>query len=361
MKPAEEIEIKDYICEAHTPAIAAIDLGTNSCRILVARVNIAALQMMYFRARPRQDSWRIVDSMAKIVRLGEGIHDGEELSDNAIDRALEALEICKQKIDTHNATYVRAVATEACRRATNTKILIDRAKKELDLDIDIISPSEEARLAITGCAAVLNPKVPYALVFDIGGGSTELAWISLGGRNQPKRPGYPVPFNVIASISLPYGVVTSSEEYGDKAFTIEACTELSEKVKEELNGFFACNDIDHYIKQGLVQLLGSSGTVTTVSAMALDLQRYERTAVDGASFLVSDLDQVTQRILDMTDKERFEHPCIGGGRTELVVVGSAILRGIYERTNVDVVRVADRGVREGILIDLMSEVLRPNV
>ncbi|HCU07058.1 MAG TPA: exopolyphosphatase [Holosporales bacterium] len=361
MKPAEEIEIKDYTCEAHTPAIAAIDLGTNSCRILIARVNIAALQMMYFRSRPRQESWRIIDSMAKIVRLGEGIHDCDELSINAIDRALEALEVCKQKIDLHNVRYVRAVATEACRRATNTQILIDRARKELNLDINIISPSEEARLAITGCAAVLNPKIPYALVFDIGGGSTEIAWISVGGRSQPRRPGYPVPFSVIASISLPCGVVTSSEQYGDKSFTIEACNEICDAVKEGLNGFFECNDIDYYIQKGLVQLLGSSGTVTTVAAMALDLQRYERTAVDGASFLVSDLDQVTQKILNMTDAQRFEHPCIGGGRTELVVIGSAILRGIYDRTKLDTMRVADRGVREGILVDLMSEVLRSNV
>lgn len=358
MKNTDNVEIKDYICEAHTPAIAAIDLGTNSCRLLVARVNVAALQMTYFRARPRHDAWRVVDSLAKVVRLGEGLHIEPELTPDAIDRALEALSLCKNKIIHHNASYVRAVATEACRRATNGYVLVDRAKKELDLDIEIISAPEEARLAITGCAAVLNPNIPHALVFDIGGGSTELVWLSIG-KEQSRKPGYPIAFNVLGSISLPYGVVTVSEAYGNHASSPQVCAELSAKIAAELDIFFECHGIDYVVREGNVQLVGTSGTVTTLGAMALDLKRYERTAVDGTMFAISDLDHVAETILKMSPKERFEHPCVGGGRTDLVIVGSAILKGIYDRTGVTHLKVADRGVREGLLVDLMRAVLRP--
>lgn len=347
----------DSTFEAHTPAIAAIDLGTNSCRLLIARVNIASLQTSYFRSRPRSEAWRIIDSVAKVVRLGEGLHLEMELSDEAIERAVEALKICKAKIDHHHVQTIRAVATEACRRATNAQVLVNRVREEVGIHLEIISPAEEARLAINGCSAVLNPKIPYALVFDIGGGSTELAWLSVG-REYSRRPGNPIAFNVLGSISLPYGVVTVSEEYGSHTSSPKICAELSSKVSSELDIFFECHGIDSFVKEGVVQLIGTSGTVTTLAAMALNLKKYERSAIDGALLDISRIEEVTSGIIHMSEKERQNHPCVGGGRTDLVVVGSSILKGIYERSGVPQLKVADRGVREGLLVDLLRKVLR---
>ena len=344
--------------DAHNPAIASIDLGTNSCRLLVARVNIASVHTSYFRSRPKQNVWKIVDSFSKIVRLGEGLHDGKKLSDDAIDRAIEALKLCKEKIDIHNVVKMRAVATEACRQATNKDILIKRAKEEAGIDIEVISPAEEAQLAITGCAGVLDPKTPYALAFDIGGGSTELAWLSIDNE-YPKKPGLNVSFSIMGSVSLPYGVVTVSEAYGNHASNPKVCEELSTKISSDLDIFFECNDIDYFIKNNEVQLVGTSGTSTTVAAMVLDLPRYDRAAIDGITIDIEDLDRVCNQILTMSEKERAGHPCIGTSSTDLIIIGSAILKGIYKRANIKKIKIADRGVREGLLIKLVKEVLKP--
>jgi exopolyphosphatase/guanosine-5'-triphosphate,3'-diphosphate pyrophosphatase len=344
--------------EAHNPAIASIDLGTNSCRLLIARVNIASLNSTYFRARPRQNSWKIVDSFSRIVRLGEGLHDSNLLSEDAMNRAIDALKTCKEKIDYHNVIKIRAVATEACRRAYNTDILIERAKKETGIDIEIISAEEEAQLAITGCAGVIDLKVPYALAFDIGGGSTELAWLSVN-KEHSKKPGYPVSFYIMGSISLPYGVVTVSEAYGNHASNPKVCEELSAKIEADLEVFFQCHDIDFYVKKDEVQLIGTSGTVTTFAAMVLNLSRYDRASIDGATIDIDDLERVSNEILNMSEKEKLDHPCIGTSSTDLIIVGSAILKGIYKRAGVQKMRIADRGVREGLLVNLLKEILKP--
>jgi exopolyphosphatase/guanosine-5'-triphosphate,3'-diphosphate pyrophosphatase len=348
----------NHTLEAHNPAIASIDLGTNSCRLLIARVNIASLNATYFRSRPRQNAWKIVDSLSRIVRLGEGLHDGNLLSEDAMNRAIEALKLCKEKIIHHNVLKIRAVATEACRRAHNKDVLIRRAKEEAGIDIEIISSTEEAQLAITGCAGVLDSKIPYALAFDIGGGSTELAWLSIN-KEHSKKPGYPVSFNIMGSISLPYGVVTVSEAYGNHASNPKVCEELSAKIEADLEVFFQCHDIDFYVKKGDVQLIGTSGTVTTFAAMVLNLSRYDRSSIDGATIDIVDLERVSNEILNMTEKEKHDHPCIGTSATDLIIVGSAILRGIYKRANVEKMRIADRGVREGLLVNLLKEILKP--
>lgn len=344
--------------EAHNPTIAAIDLGTNSCRLLIARVNVAGLQTTYYRTRPSANAWRVVDSMARVVRLGEGLHKDDTLGDDAIDRAIEALAVCRDKIKANHVRKMRAVATEACRRAINGQVLVDRARDELGMVIEIITAEEEARLALTGCAAILDPKIPYSVVFDIGGGSTEVVWLRLT-REGFRRPGYPVPFEVIDSISLPYGVVTVSEAYGNFSSSPGIHGDIRNKVKTELEAFFEKNAVEKYVAEGQVQMVGTSGTVTTLAAMNMGLGRYERRVIDGVYFNFDDLDRVTDEILAMSPKDRVNHPCIGGGRTELVVVGSAILQGIcHSIDGVKRLKVADRGVREGVLVDLLREVVR---
>jgi exopolyphosphatase/pppGpp-phosphohydrolase len=208
--------------------------------LLIVRVNVAGLQKSYYRTRPSQNAWKIVDSMAKVVRLGEGLHKDDMLGDDAIDRAVEALSHAKEKLDNHNVYKLRAVATEACRRAQNVQVLIDRVRAEFGFEMEIISTAEEARLALTGCAALLDSNIPYGIVFDIGGGCTEVVWLKVIKEGY-RRPGYPVPFEVIDSISLPYGVVTISETYGNFSSSDGIHADIREKVKSEVQAFFDKN------------------------------------------------------------------------------------------------------------------------
>lgn len=348
--------VRPLECDSHHPIIAAIDLGTNSCRLLVARVNVAGIRTNYFRSRPKPLAWKVVDSFAKVVRLGEGLHSNNELSNEAMDRAMDALAICRKKLDRYNLHSIRAVATEACRRATNNHILVARAKNELNFDIEIIDAEEEASLALKGCSAMLSSHLPYGIVFDIGGGSTEIILVKLK-KDGKRRPGYSVPFDIIDSISVAYGVVTTSEEFGTDN-EAEGHEKLQNIIFSELKEFVSRNNILEFIKNNELQVTGSSGTVTTLAAFHLGLAQYERRLVDGMTIDYNDLYTVINKILGMTRDERLLQSSIGFGRVDYVLTGSNILKAICDALPVKSMRIADRGVREGILIDLMLEVIR---
>lgn len=330
------------------PILAAIDLGTNSCRLLVARI--------------QGNSLKIIDSFSRVVRLGEGIQKSGILSASAIDRTLEALRICQNKIEHNQAQRLRAVTTEACRRAKNSGVLLRRAKEELHVNLEVISSAEEAKLALTGCAAMLNPQILYALTFDIGGGSTEVMWLKLDDNlgNKTYRHELPAP-KVLDWISLPYGVVVTSEDFGGNPVTAEDYNRISKNVAKDLESFVVRNQIKKAMHKGHVQMVGTSGTVTTLAAIQLNLERYDRRLIDGMHLEIADLKNVVDGILDMDYEHRIQHPCIGPGRADLVIVGSAILKGICDSCPIERLRVADRGVREGILIELMRAVQKESV
>lgn len=349
--------VRPLECDSHHPIIAAIDLGTNSCRLLIARVNVAGVRTNYFRSRPKPLSWKVIDSFSKVVRLGEGLHNNDELSEDAMERAMEALAICRKKLDRYHLHSLRAVATEACRRATNNHVLVDRAKKELNLDIEVIDSDQEASLALKGCSAMLSPHIPYGIVFDIGGGSTEVILVKLK-KDGKRRPGYAVPFDEIDSISVPYGVVTTTEAAGIPIDTAQSHEYLQGRIFEGLRGFVERNNITKLIENDELQITGSSGTVTTLAAFHLGLAQYDRRLVDGMSISYEDLHAVIDRILTMTREERLDQSNIGFSRADYVLTGSNILKAICNALPVKTMRIADRGVREGILIDLMLEVIR---
>ena len=313
---------------------AAIDLGTNSCRLLVGKYD---------------GHLRIIDSYSKVVRLGENIQLNDELSQDAIERTLKALQICVDKVSGNRVTHLRAVTTEACRRAKNSRELLDRAKDELGLELEVISPQEEANLAISGCAGIFQRNIPYAIAFDIGGGSTEVMWVKL----QDGRPS----FDVIDLISLPFGVVTLSDQFGGFATSPQIYEQIREKVAHELEAFSERNNIQKFLEERQVQMVGTSGTVTTLAAIHLKLQRYDRHIIDGIYLRMKDIREITQYVLNMPVKQRNLHPSIGVGRSDLVITGSAILEGICDVFDVPYIRVADRGVREGILMELIHGVL----
>ncbi len=314
---------------------AALDLGTNNCRLLIAE--------------PSQFGFRVVDAFSRIVRLGEGLGLGNRLSDNAVERTVEALRVCKAKMETKNVARARLVATEACRLAENGPSFIARVQDELGLDLEIVDRRTEAYLAVTGCASLADPKAQSVIVFDIGGGSTEIAWL-----DGPAPGLFADPCKRIrAWDSLPVGVVTLAERHGGVDVTPEIFEGMVEEVAELLLDFeliaAQAGRAPHF------HLLGTSGTVTTVGGIYLGLPRYDRRRVDGLWLRDSDITYVVDRLVDMPFDQRAANPCIGRERADLVLAGCAILEAIRRAFPSDRLRIADRGLREGILMTMMRE------
>ena len=317
--------------EDGSPTYAAIDLGTNNCRLLIAR--------------PNGRHFRVIDAFSRIVRLGEGLASRGLLSEEAMSRAVEALKVCAYKISRRGVTHARSVATEACRRAANCTEFLGRVRSETGLDIEIISSAEEALLAFNGCAPLLSARRPRALVFDIGGGSTELGWLRLRSNRPPQ---------IIDTLSIPVGVVNLTETYGSSRIAPEIYDSMVADVTGRLRAFAGRNGIDRRVSAGAVQMLGTSGTVTTLAGVHLGLPRYNRSIVDGSYLDFTAISGLSRKLAAMTCDERSAHPCIGPDRADLVVAGCAILEAICSLWPVGSLRVADRGVREGILAGLIQ-------
>ena len=313
-------------------AYAAIDLGTNNCRMLVAR--------------PNHSGFRVIDSFSRIVRLGEGVSASGRLSNDAIERTLSALGVCKAKMRRSGVNRARCVTTEACRRADNSGEFLKRVQAELGIELEAISAKEEAELTLKGCAPLLAEIRPHALVFDIGGGSTEAVWIDMSAADGPKA---------VDMVSLPHGVVTLSEDYPDGTGTDGAFEEIVSRIDEGLAAFDQRNNISDAVNKGMVQMLGTSGTVTTLGALHLDLPRYDRSKIDGLVLSFKDINKTISMIDDMSVENRMSHPCIGAKRGDLMMSGCAILEAVTRRWSAGKLVVADRGIREGILISLMAE------
>lgn len=331
---------------ARGPVFAALDLGTNNCRLLVAR------PMSSGGSAP--PGFTVIDAFSRIVRLGEGlggIAHGEVpvLSEPAVERTIDALRICARKMRRRDVTHARNVATEACRRAVNGASFLARVAAETGLELEIITSEEEARLAMTGCLPLLDRKHPRALLFDIGGGSTELIWLEISRDGADGREA-----RMLASISLPMGVVAFAERYGGRHVDSAAYRAMFGEVEAALEAFDAEHGISEAVEQGAVQMLGTSGTVTTIAGVYLDLPRYDRAQVDGTYLGFDVMEAAARRLRDMSFEERAAHPCVGRERADLVIAGLAILDAICRRWPVGRVRVADRGLREGILIGLMK-------
>lgn len=335
---------RDALSTPPSELFAALDLGTNNCRLLIAKP--------IFQQRSQHKTLKVIDSYSRIVRLGEGLSDRGQLSQDAMERTLKALKSCKAKLDRYDIAKVRFVATEACRRASNAEAFLQRVSQQTGLDIDIISNEEEARLAFLGCSSLLQKDTRWALAFDIGGGSTEFMWVKIDGE-QPldshKR-------HLIQDwLSLPYGVMNMSEQFGGAAYTEMYFEEIVEKIVDLLTPLDRDNGISPRIWRDRVQMLSTSGTVTTLAAIHLDLPRYDRSKVDGLKLSISDIRAATQRLIQMSPSQRAAHPCIGSARTDYILSGCAIFEAIVRTFPIDKITIADRGVREGIIVSLMRE------
>ncbi|WP_116131136.1 Ppx/GppA phosphatase family protein [Tropicimonas sp. IMCC34043] len=330
---------------------AALDLGTNSCRMLVAQ--------------PKGSQFHVVDSFSKSVQLGAGLEASGRLSRASMRRTVQALKICNAKFQKHKVRRMRLVATEACRRAHNSRDFIRMVRKETGLWLEIIEPEEEARLAVVSCAPLVSVRTEQLLVVDIGGGSTELVWIDLSRVPGPDRPraimrlhkgfdtgDHPFPTaKVVDWISVPLGVATLKDQFRDVADDSGRFALMSWYFEEQLANFSPY--VREQAREGF-QIIGTSGTVTTVAASHLGLRRYDRTKVDGLRMTSDQIDTVIRDYLSLGEAGRQADPRIGKDRQALIMSGAAILQALMRIWPTDRLSVADRGLREGLLYAQMS-------
>ena len=310
------------------PALAALDLGTNNCRLLVAR--------------PQAGGFEVIDSFSRIVRLGEGLAASGWLRERAMARTIAALRVCARIMARHRVRDARCVATEACRRAANGAEFLARVRRATGIELEVLAHEQEARLALLGCLPLIERSAGPALLVDIGGGSTEILWLD---HNRSAASPH--------SVSLPIGVVALSE-----AFTSEPDPATFEAMVNHVGA--AIDDARRLgvdLERPPVQLIGTSGTITTLAAVYLELRRYDRRKIDGLVLERAAIARVSQSLREMSNAARAAHPCIGPGRADLVVAGCAILESILRTWPATVLRVADRGLREGILQGLMGHTL----
>jgi exopolyphosphatase/guanosine-5'-triphosphate,3'-diphosphate pyrophosphatase len=310
---------------------AALDLGTNNCRLLIAR--------------PSGDGFRVVDSFSRIIRLGEGISATGSISEAAIERAIAALSICSDKIRYRKARRLRLIATEACRAADNADSFRQRVAAETGIELEVIDRETEATLAVVGCSPLLDPKGRGAILFDIGGGSTELVRIERDPDVQDAAP------RIKAWMSIPLGVVTIAEHFGGRDVTHESYARMVQEVAQYVAPFAA----EHGADLRGMHMLGTSGTVTTLAGIHLNLARYDRRRIDGIWMNDADISGTIARLLDMNYQQRANNNCISVERADLVLAGCAILDAIRDAFPLPRLRVADRGLREGMLVEMMRE------
>jgi exopolyphosphatase/guanosine-5'-triphosphate,3'-diphosphate pyrophosphatase len=314
-----------------TGVYAALDLGTNNCRLLIAC--------------PTGDGFRVVDSFSRIIRLGEGISATGCISEAAIERAIAALSICRDKIHSRRAKRLRLIATEACRAASNAQGFQDRVAAETGIRLEVIDRETEAALAVIGCSPLLDPNGRGAVLFDIGGGSTELVRIERDPAEQNATP------RIRAWMSIPLGVVTLAEHFGGKDVTQQSYSAMVREVAQHVAPFAA----EHGEDLDGMHLLGTSGTVTTLAGVHLKLARYDRRRIDGVWLNDADITATIARLLGMSYHERAGNNCISVERADLVLAGCAILDAIRAAFPLPRLRVADRGLREGMLVEMMRE------
>jgi len=311
---------------------AAIDLGSNNCRLLVAR--------------PSHGGFRVIDAFSRIVRLGEGVHARGELSQGAIDRTIEALQVCAAKMARRGVDRARCIATEACRRASNGSDFLGRVKDETGIELEIIAPDEEVRLALAGCLPLIEPWARHVAVLDIGGGSTEISWLAIDEDGE---------HTLDAWVSLPCGVVSLAEAHGGDVIDDATYRAMVGHVEQLLAPFEERHRFRDRLAGGTAQIIGTSGTVTTLAGVHLNLPHYDRRQVDGTTIGYDDLDAVIGRLRSMALSERANVPCIGHDRADLVVAGAAILDAVRALWPVGRLSVADRGLREGVLLGLIDQ------
>lgn len=326
------------------PAYAALDLGTNNCRLLIAT--------------PGPNGFRILESYSRIVRLGEGLWETGVLSEPAMSRAMAALKVCANRMARRHCVGARTIATQACRAASNGADFLERVRAETGLDLEVISPKEEAELALAGCLGLLDSNLESALVVDVGGGSTELIWVDLRapGLMQCEGQFQPSQLPIQSWVSIPLGIVTLAERFPEPEADQDRWFEaMVAAFRTPLEAFREADRLRPIFEAGRAHMVGTSGAITSLAGLHLQLPRYDRSKVDGLWMTCEDCETVRRQLQTLTLQQRTQLTYIGPDRADLVLAGAAIMEAVQSLWPCNRVRVADRGLREGLLMSLMSD------
>lgn len=321
---------------------AALDLGTNNCRLLIAR--------------PTGNSFRVIDSFSKVVRLGAGLAASGRLSDESMQAAIDAIAVCARKMKSKSVKRWRCVATQACRQAENCDEFLANVKSETGISLEIISPRVEARLSVMGCLNLIDLEKDVVLVVDIGGGSTELSWVDVRKLRDPDTPIKAHRPPISAWASLPVGVVTLSEQVPEHDDRAKWYADMKDRVRECIEAAGCTTRFANVFKAGKGHLIGTSGTITSLAGIHLNLPYYQRDKVDGMWMPTTSAVEIARDMASRSLQGRASEPCIGIDRAALLVAGCAITDVLCELWPSERVRVADRGLREGMLMGLMDQV-----
>ena len=314
------------------PYFAALDLGTNNCRLLIAQRT--------------SSGFRVVDSFSRIVRLGENLAVTGHLSERAMQRTLAAISLCAEKLARHRPVRTRCVATQACRAAKNGPSFLRELNSKTGISFEIIDPKEEARLAVIGCADLFDPTGIGALVIDIGGGSTELSWaINRGQSQRPKLESW---------YSAPIGVVTLADQFPEQGDAQEWYQAMKRYAGDHIAGFSPPPDLKAHLESGKAHIVGTSGAITSLAGVHLKLPRYSRALVDGLWISEAETRAAIASLASLNKSARARYPCIGPDRADLVLAGAAILEAVLDRWPSMRLRVADRGLREGLILTMLN-------
>ena len=297
-----------------TEPVAAIDLGTNTARLLIASKN-PYRQLLLNRT---------------ITRLGGGFTRERGLSEEAQLRSIAALKEFAGQISCHQATRVRAVATSAVRDAINGRAFCERVQAETGICLEVIDGAEEAALTLKGVAAILDDKSGELAVFDVGGGSTEY---TLAVDEQP-----------LFSRSLPIGVVRLTEGKVGVA-------QMEDKIRRELallQRQLAGEGLDQRFAKAT--LIGTAGTATTLAAIQIGMKDYDYRRVNNHTMPLAEVQRIFDLLEPLTPKQRLEVPGLEPGREDLIIAGTLVVLVTMRVFGFRSFKVSDSGLLEGLIL-----------
>jgi len=304
--------------------LAGIDIGTLTCRLLVADVHL-----------PHQ--YKAIDADRRILRLGEGVAQHKRLSVEAMDRVVGTLKEWREQTAKYQLDAMVVVATSAVRESDNRQEFLTRVKQETGWDVEVLTGEEEARRTLLGIQFGLPATIGDFLGLDIGGGSTECI---LDQKEQSPKV-----------ISLDLGAVRLLERVfhhdppiAQDLQNAEVC--IDEQLVKVVQAFGAVLNIP---------LVGTAGTITTLAAMAQRLKQYDRTRIHNYALTLSTVKSLEKDLINKTASERLEMPGLEPGREFVIVAGTVILRRIMETFDFETCHVSDYGLREGVLVDLATK------
>ena len=306
-------------------SLAAIDLGTNSCRLMIT-----------------SQKGFVIYRRTATTKLGEGLHAAGKFTDEAIERGLKCLAEYADIMRDYGVAEYKAIATASCRMAENGADFVKAVEELCGLKLDIVSPEEEALLNVKGARLNADKNAEYVMVYDLGGGSTE---ITLATNSETPK--------IIYTISVPWGARNATEAYGLLEYDEEKAAKLRAEVQKYTADFLQHSEFEKY--RDKCECIATSSTPLRLVSMARGLGSYNRYNVDGVAENVAELDKQIAKIQKMDFVHAAENPYIGENRAMIFQAACVIFKTIYDDLQIKVLTASLKGAQEAMINDLVKK------